>query len=67
MTLTHHSLLVIDPDKVIVNPNDCPEEPKVVEVCRAAKPRWSYANGLCEEFNYGGCGGTRDDLCLKAL
>lgn len=28
--------------------------------CRAAIPRWTYNSkkGACEQFSYGGCGGT---------
>ena len=66
MTLTHQSLLVIDPDKVTATGNDpCFEEPKVMGMCKAAIPKWSFVlPGRCEEFTYGGCGGTRELLHL---
>ena len=64
MTLTYNSLLVIDIDKVNVDPNDCLEAPKVSGKCWAYIPSWSYDNGQCEEFIYGGCGGTRELLHL---
>ena len=45
--------------------NPCFEEPKVMGMCKAAIPKWSFVlPGLCEEFTYGGCGGTRELLHL---
>merc|ERR1711936_532648 len=43
---------IIDIDKVIVDPNDCLEAPKVSGKCWAYIPSWSYDNGQCEEFIY---------------
>ena len=44
--------------------NKCTAEPFVVGPCRAAMPRWSYnaKSGACEEFVYGGCGGSANNF-----
>ena len=49
-------------DKAETDP--CFEKPKVMGNCYAAIPKWSFANGRCEKFTYGGCGGTRELLHL---
>ena len=49
-------------DKAETDP--CFEKPKVMGMCYAAIPKWSFANGRCEKFTYGGCGGTRELLHL---
>jgi hypothetical protein len=42
----------------------CQEEPFVVGNCKAAIPRWSFnpKTKKCEEFSYGGCGGTQNNF-----
>ena len=47
-------------DKAETDP--CFEKPKVMGNCYAAIPKWSFANGRCEKFTYGGCGGTSELL-----
>ena len=36
----------------------CFETPAVIGPCKAAFPRWTFENGVCRKFIYGGCGGN---------
>lgn len=42
----------------------CNEAPFVVGMCRAIEMKWSYNpdTAACEEFTYGGCGGTANNF-----
>ena len=33
----------------------CFETPAVIGPCKAAFPRWTFENGVCRKFIYGGC------------
>lgn len=50
-------------------PTNKPEcaEPKVVGMCRAAHPRFYFdsTTKTCEPFNYGGCGGNKNNFLSK--
>ena len=39
---------------------DCNDTPGVVGICLAAMPRWTFKNGACVRFMYGGCGGSNN-------
>ncbi|RWS08192.1 chymotrypsin inhibitor precursor-like protein [Dinothrombium tinctorium] len=45
-----------------INEEACREAAKVTGPCKAAFRMYSYnrGSGTCEEFTYGGCGGTRN-------
>jgi len=37
---------------------NCQDPPGSVGPCKAYVPKWTYSNGQCKEFSYGGCGGN---------
>lgn len=40
----------------------CELEAGVVGPCAAVIPRYTFENGECTEFNYGGCGGNNNNF-----
>ena len=34
----------------------CKEKPGVIGPCKAVIPKWTFDNGFCRKFDYGGCG-----------
>jgi hypothetical protein len=55
-------------DVLVLQEDPCKAEPKVSGNCFAAFPRWSFIKetGKCEDFIYGGCGGTANRFETKA-
>ena len=39
---------------------DCDAPPGVTGPCLAAMPRWTFKNGVCVKFMYGGCKGSNN-------
>ena len=39
---------------------DCDAPPEVTGPCLAAMPRWTFKNGVCVKFMYGGCKGSKN-------
>ncbi|XP_033645665.1 BPTI/Kunitz domain-containing protein-like [Asterias rubens] len=40
----------------------CDQPAKDAGPCRMAKKRWSFSEGVCTEFIYGGCGGNSNNF-----
>ena len=48
----------------------CDQTPGVTGLCKAAFPRWTFQNGICKFFYYGGCKGNGNNFkssadCIK--
>merc|ERR1719369_1282099 len=43
----------------------CFDPPRETGLCKAAIPRWTFEDGECQYFVYGGCGGNRNRFSTK--
>ena len=43
----------------------CEKQPGVTGPCRSHIPRWTFDNGRCRQFSYGGCAGNGNRFVKK--